>query len=138
MNVLGLGTYDSDEESDVKEETHSATHGHSSTASPVKLSIPSTSSIVVESNETEDEETKSVYEETKSVYEQSELQPDSIHKLPHASSAVQHTFSHLHELPPSPRDLPNPKTVRKIVEYSELKEISGFNLTEVRNASQSS
>jgi hypothetical protein len=127
MNVLGLGTYDSDEESDVKEETHSATHGHSSTASPVKLNIPSTSSIVVESNETEDEETKSVNKQT-------ELQRDSMNKLPHVSSAVQHTFSHLHELPPSPRDQPNPKTVRKIVEYLELKEISGFNLTEVRDA----
>ena len=131
MNVLGLGTYDSDEESDVKEETHSATHGHSSTASSVKLTIPSTSSIVVESNETE-------VEETTSVYKQTELQPDSVDKLPHASSAVQHTSSHLHELPPSPRDQPNPKTVRKIVEYLELKEISGFNLTEVRDASQSS
>jgi hypothetical protein len=130
MNVLGLGTYDSDEESDVKEETLSATHGHSPTASPVKLSIPSTSSIVVESNETEDEETKSVNKKT-------ELQRDSIKQLPHASSAVQHTFSHLHELPPSPRDQPNPKTVRKIVEYLELKEISGFNLTEVSDTFQS-
>lgn len=129
MNVLGLGTYDSDEESDVKEEILTATHGHSSTASPVKLSIPSTSSIVVESNETEDEEIKSVNKQT-------ELQRDSINKLPHASSAIQHTFSHLHELPPSPRDQPNLKTVRKIVEYLELKEISGFNLTEVHDEFQ--
>ena len=126
MNVLGLGTYDSDEESDVKEETRNSIHDHLSTSSPAKISVPSTSSIVVELNETEDEEIKSMHKQTA-------LQIDLMKKVPHPCSVTQNMFAHLHELPPSPRDQPNPKTVRKISEYLELKEISGFNLTEVRD-----
>lgn len=125
MNVLGLGTYDSDEEIDLKEETHITANEHLSTALPTKLGGPSSSSIVVESNETEGEETKSIDKQTA-------LELDSSKKEPSASSVIQSTYNHLHELPPSPRGQPNIDTVRKIGKYLELKEISGFNLTEVR------
>lgn len=125
MNVLGLGTYDSDEEIDLKEETLITANEHLFTALPTKFGGPSSSSIVVESNETEGEETKSIDDQTA-------LEFGSSEKVPSASSVIQNTYNHLHELPPSPRDQPNPKTVRKIGEYLELKEISGFNLTEVR------
>lgn len=129
MNVLGLGTYDSDEEIDLKEEPHISANEHLSTALPTKFCGPSSSSIVVESNETEGEETKSIDKQTAYEFNSSK-------KVPSASSVIQNTYNHLHELPPSPRDQPNPKTVRKIGEYLELKEISGFNLTEVRYITQ--
>ena len=42
--------------------------------------------------------------------------------------------THLDELPPSTSKPANPNTIRKISEYLELKELSGFNLTEVRSS----
>lgn len=110
MNLLGLGNYESDEEASGNEEPMQV----------VTKDITVTANICEEAiivNKYHQPEVKEVIVET---------------KLSYPTSATLKSFNHLHELPPSPKKSSNPKTIRKISEYLELKEISGFNLTEVR------
>ena len=110
MNLLGLGSYESDDEASGNEE-------------PMQVV---TKDITVIANISEEAITVNKYHqpEVKEVIVES--------KLSYPTSANLKSFNHLHELPPSPKKSSNPKTIRKISEYLELKEISGFNLTEVR------
>lgn len=109
MNLLGLGSYESDEETSGNEE-------------PMQLV---TKEITVIANACEDELPANKYHrpDVKGIFVES--------KLSNPTLANFTTFNHLHELPPSPKKSSNPKTIRKISEYLELKEISNFNLTEV-------
>lgn len=109
MNLLGLGSYESDEETSGNE-------------APMQLV---TKEITVIANICEDAIPANKYHkpDIKEVIVESNLS--------HPTSANFTSFNHLHELPPSPKKSSNPKTIRKISEYLELKEISGFNLTEV-------
>jgi hypothetical protein len=109
MNLLGLGSYESDEETSGNED-------------PMQLV---TKEIAVIANISEDAMPVDKYHKP----EIKEVVVGS--KLSHPTSATFKSFNHLHELPPSPKKSSNPKTIRKISEYIELKEISGFNLTEV-------
>ena len=110
MNLLGLGSYESDDEASGNEE-------------PMQVV---TKDITVIANISEEAITVNKYHqpEVKEVIVES--------KLSYPTLANLKSFNHLHELPPSPKKSSNPKTIRKISEYLELKEISGFNLTEVR------
>jgi hypothetical protein len=109
MNLLGLGSYESDEETSGNEEQMQLV----------------TKEITVIANISEDAMPVNKYHQP----EIKEVVVES--KLSHPSSATFKSFNHLHELPPSPKKSSNPKTIRKISEYLELKELSGFNLTEV-------
>ena len=119
MNVLGLDSYESDEETGANEE-------------PMQLS---TNEIIVAANICEDllpaDRDSQPRNDGKCFLgaEVKEIIVDA--ELSYPTSASLRLFNHLHELPPSPKKSSNPKTIRKISEYLELKEISGFNLTEV-------
>ena len=125
--MLGLGTYDSDE--DVEDCKIESTEESATTSLPAKIEAPLRGSILQSHDE------RSAVEE--SAYSISstldEMNSKSSGPLTMEVELERHVFSHLNELPPSPSQAANPNTIWKISEYLELKELNGFNLTEVRN-----
>ena len=143
MNMLGLGTYESDEEieeedaqpkKDVKVELTLEYQKSSSVSNESKMEI--SCDFVTDESEVKLEIADDVFQpsssQKKEQKEQEEQNEQNEQKEQKEHSLVRNKYSHLDELPPSPTKPANPKTIRKISEYLELKEISGFNLTEVR------
>ena len=140
MNMLGLGTYESDEEieeedaqpkKDVKVELTLEYQKSSSVSNESKMEI--SCDFVTDESEVKLEIADDVFQPSSSQKkEQKEQEEQNEQKEQKEHSLVRNKYSHLDELPPSPTKPANPKTIRKISEYLELKEISGFNLTEVR------
>ena len=116
MNVLGLGTYDSDEESERPDE---------------KIE----ENVVIVSEVKAQFEAKELYVPVQQIESISNaiIMTENLLIEPTIAITVvrKNTYSRVNELPPSPTAPANPKSIRKINEYLELKEISGFNLTEV-------
>ena len=125
--MLGLGTYDSDE--DVEDCKIKSTEESSSTSLAAKIEAPIRGSMLKLHDE------RSAMEESVHLISSAldEKNSKSSGPLTMEVELERHVFSHLNELPPSPSQAANPNTIWKISEYLELKELNGFNLTEVRN-----
>jgi hypothetical protein len=124
MNILGLGDYESDEEGndEVLEGLKDAGEKELDTENCPRLDLRDPGALIVD---------EKVFTATAAELE-STIISGSHTKKANPTANVNSLFVHLRELPPSPTASPNPKTVRKICDYLELKEISCFNLTEVR------
>lgn len=119
MNILGLVDYESDEEDNdtALEGLKDVGSKEVSTENSLLVDIRDPGAILVDEKATELE---------------SAIISGIRTKKANSTANVNSSFVHLRELPPSPTASPNSKTVRKICDYLELKEISCFNLTEVR------
>ena len=124
--MLGLGTYDSDE--DVEDCKINSTEQSATISSTAKIEAPhSDSELHVHNGRSAIED--SIHSMSSSLDEKNSK---SSGLLTMQVELERYVYSHLDELPPSPLQAANPNTIWKISEYLELKELNGFNLTEVR------
>ena len=125
MNILGLGDYESDEDTNGRilpgTELNDTKKEELSTENVLRVDLRDQDETPVVEN----------FFEISAIASESSIKLVSYATKTNATTSPKSLFVHLRELPPSPTTSPNQKTVRKIVDYLELKEISRFNLTEV-------
>lgn len=141
MNFLGLNSYASDEELENDDQVGQKRKSVSSASSKIIIQDEvkpdeDNREVIITVNIKEETAIETAQPSNSNITENFHEEKETVSELPDIPAVILQEsegnfYTRLKELPLPSNKPPNPKTVEKIGEYLDLKELSGFNLTEV-------